>query len=238
MDISIITSHGMIERHGFVDLGLSVKWASCNIGSSSPIDPGSYFAWGETTPKHIFTWKNYRFCDFKENGDILLSKYFDDAKESDETIRRPLIQWRNIASGMMLNDLVLTHLDHRTRLERNDDAAHSNWGGSWRMPTIEEMDELIYECSWDPCNIGGKRGCLGRSQKNGASIFLPYTGWWGESYHDEEVACLWSSSLRPDFSFEAYGIEFGWFDYLHDYHIKWAICSRHFGLPIRPVSSE
>ena len=34
-----------------VDLGLSVKWASCNVGANSPEDYGDYFAWGEVIPK-------------------------------------------------------------------------------------------------------------------------------------------------------------------------------------------
>ena len=44
----------------FVDLGLSVKWATMNIGADKIIEPGSYFAWGETKNKKdytCFTWK-------------------------------------------------------------------------------------------------------------------------------------------------------------------------------------
>ncbi|MBQ0156683.1 MAG: hypothetical protein KBT22_08950, partial [Bacteroidales bacterium] len=40
-----------IEGHDYVDLGLSVKWATCNIGASKPEEYGDYFAWGETEPK-------------------------------------------------------------------------------------------------------------------------------------------------------------------------------------------
>lgn len=42
--------------HEYVDLGLSVKWATCNIGAEKPEDYGAYFAWGETTPKDNFSW--------------------------------------------------------------------------------------------------------------------------------------------------------------------------------------
>ena len=38
-----------------VDLGLSVKWASCNLGAESPVDYGSYFPWGETTTKSDYS---------------------------------------------------------------------------------------------------------------------------------------------------------------------------------------
>ena len=39
----------------YVDLGLSVKWATCNIGANSPEEYGDYFSWGETTTKSIYT---------------------------------------------------------------------------------------------------------------------------------------------------------------------------------------
>ena len=38
----------MLSLYEFVDLGLSVKWASCNVGAEKPEDFGLYFAWGET----------------------------------------------------------------------------------------------------------------------------------------------------------------------------------------------
>ena len=46
-----------------VDLGLSVKWASCNVGASSPEDYGDYFAWGEITPKTTYSSSNYSYSD-------------------------------------------------------------------------------------------------------------------------------------------------------------------------------
>ena len=44
----------------FVDLGLSVKWATMNIGANTPYDYGDYFAWGETTPKDTYDWSTYK----------------------------------------------------------------------------------------------------------------------------------------------------------------------------------
>lgn len=41
-----------------VDLGLSVKWAICNVGAENPEDFGDYFAWGETAPKSEYTEEN------------------------------------------------------------------------------------------------------------------------------------------------------------------------------------
>ena len=49
---------GKHEGHGYVDLGLSVKWATCNVGATSPEEYGYYFAWGETSPKEEYTEEN------------------------------------------------------------------------------------------------------------------------------------------------------------------------------------
>lgn len=48
--------------HEMVDLGLSVKWATCNVGASTPSDYGDYFAWGETAPKSDYQWSTCFDC--------------------------------------------------------------------------------------------------------------------------------------------------------------------------------
>ena len=101
------------SQHEYVDLGLSVKWATCNIGADKPEDYGDYYAWGELSPKESYTWENYRFG---VGGDLpferKLSKYNTDRK------RGPV--------------------DNKTTLDRVDDVANVRWGGSWRIPTLEE----------------------------------------------------------------------------------------------------
>lgn len=50
---------GVHNGHEWVDLGLSVKWATCNIGASTPWEYGNFFAWGEVKPKAFFSEENY-----------------------------------------------------------------------------------------------------------------------------------------------------------------------------------
>ena len=50
----------------YVDLGLSVKWASCNLGASTPAGKGGYYAWGETSTKTEYSEKNYAY--YKEGS--------------------------------------------------------------------------------------------------------------------------------------------------------------------------
>ena len=66
--ITVSRPTGTIEGHGYVDLGLSVKWATKNVGASSPSDYGGYFAWGETRPKSSYTWNNCFDC-LDDEGD-------------------------------------------------------------------------------------------------------------------------------------------------------------------------
>lgn len=163
---SSITLHtGTENGHEWVDLGLSVKWATCNIGSSSPSDYGDYYAWGEVIPKSTYSYINYRF---RQSGD------------SDETI---------VFSRYNKSDL-------RKTLERADDAASFQWGGSWRMPTLEEIKELIKNCSCKWTQRNGVSGCEVKSNINGAVIFLPATN--GKQGDEESVGDqgrYWTSSL-------------------------------------------
>ena len=67
--ITVSRPTGTIEGHGYVDLGLSVKWATKNVGASSPSDYGGYYAWGETETKSRYDWDNCFDClDGKHDG--------------------------------------------------------------------------------------------------------------------------------------------------------------------------
>lgn len=55
------SNYNIDNSHKFVDLGLSIKWATCNVGANTPEEYGDYFAWGETDPKQRFTNDNYLY---------------------------------------------------------------------------------------------------------------------------------------------------------------------------------
>lgn len=56
---SVIETPTLINGHEYVDLGLSVKWATVNLGANSPDDYGGYYAWGEVDEKGIYTQNTY-----------------------------------------------------------------------------------------------------------------------------------------------------------------------------------
>jgi hypothetical protein len=66
----------MENGYEYVDLGLSVKWATCNVGADKPEDYGDYYAWGETEPKSEYTWENYKFRKSgNEDWNVKFNKY-------------------------------------------------------------------------------------------------------------------------------------------------------------------
>lgn len=135
-------AEGAADVHEAVDLGLSVKWASCNIGAATPDQFGDYYAWGETKTKTSYSWANYFDC-VEGEGAPVFKKYKD---------------------GVL------------TTLESEDDVAVQLWGNGWRMPTADEMRELVEKCKWEETTMQASKGFM-VTGPNGNTIFLPFTGW-------------------------------------------------------------
>ena len=203
---SLSSTTGTHNGHGYVDLGLSVKWATCNVGASSPEGYGSYFAWGETSPKNEYTWENLKYrTEGDSYGNVKFSKYVASSK--------------------------FGPVDNKTCLELMDDAAHANWGGSWRMPTNDEFKELIDKCTWTWTTENGKNGYKVVSKVNGNSIFLPAAGWRYDTLLNNagSKGDYWSSSLRKSDSYEARNLGF------KSGSRYWSVSGRFNGHPVRPV---
>ena len=189
-----------------VDLGLSVKWASWNVGATAPEEYGDYFAWGETQTKANYTENNYKWCDGSSSS---LTKYNT-----------------NSTYGTV---------DNKTTLDLQDDAARANWGGSWRMPTDAEWTELRSNCNWEWTTINGVFGRKVTSTKTGYTdkwIFLPAAGIRQETILKKagSYGYYWSSSLAAVLQAAAYDMYFGSDQVGRDG------TNRYFGLSVRPVT--
>ena len=170
-----------------VDLGLSVLWADCNLGADNPWERGARIAWGETTKKTYYSLYNYKHA-----------KAFTDAKE-----------W---TYSKYTENVTIDHnpyIDMKTRLDPEDDAAHVNWGGDWRMPTKEECRELFEKCKWTETTVNGVRGYKITSKVPGYksnSIFLPCTSVWFLAQYEDDDASRYdagyymTSELEPGFT--------------------------------------
>ena len=185
-----------------IDLGLSVKWATCNVGASAPEEYGGYYAWGETEEKSNYTWSTYKWCNGSYNT---MTKYCTSSSYGT--------------------------VDNKTTLDPEDDVAHVKWGGSWRMPTKAEQDELRNNCTWTWTTQNGVNGYK-VTGSNGNSIFLPAAGYrYGTGvYYRGGNGYYWSSSLGSSNSGYAYGLYFSSGDY------GWYSSYRCLGRSVRPVS--
>ena len=191
--------------NAYVDLGLSVKWATCNLGASSPEEYGDYYAWGETSVKSEYTLQNYVFYNGgHEEADVLLSKY--NSSKDHGTV------------------------DKKTRLEKEDDVAYVKLGGNWRMPTKDEINELRYECTWEWTSLNGVKGYIITSKSNGNSIFLPAAGYISPIGKESVGVIGWYWSSTHDYSINSYHLRFS-----SSYYDCAPIGPRYFGQTVRPV---
>ncbi len=188
--------------YDYVDLGLSVKWATCNLGALSPEEYGNYYAWAETEPRYgsswDYDWDTTPYCQ-DSSGDSW-SKY--------------------------------TGSDGKTVLDPEDDAATVALGSPWRMPTIDEIAELLDKCKWTEAPMNGVQGYVVEGP-NGNAIFLPAAGERDrlEIIGEGTYCNYWSSSLyvydnNPS---GAYILYFPTDD--HSYYYN----QRCYGQSIRPV---
>lgn len=197
------------EAEVYVDLGLPSGrlWAKCNIGAKNPEDSGDFFAWGETTVKneYIETNNKYYYVGSDENGFDALS----------------VSKYNAVA--------YYGSVDNKMTLDPEDDAATANLGEDWRMPTKEDMEELVAECTWTSTTINGVEGFL-VAGPNGNSIFLPFAG---RIYLDEisvaDKGYYFTNSIDADDS-NAYALVFN----SDNKPCVWSTY-RYYGCPVRPV---
>lgn len=191
-----------------VDMGLSVKWASWNVGAEGPFEPGGFFAWGEVNPgKMQYDWSNYHWVVEGFSDWLHISKYQAQDKMH-------VGCWYSPAKATATFDYIG---DGRTQLSAADDAATQHWGGKWRMPTLKEFADL---CNPDNCVWQWKRvgtydgnpiaGYLITSRRTNKTIFLPATGVFDGAarQYASRNGHYWSSSLNRSYTREAYGLVF------------------------------
>ncbi len=196
-----------IDGHAYVDLGLpsGLKWAACNVGATKPGECGNYYAWGETIPKTTYDWSTYKWCN---GSSTTLTKYCTNSDYGT--------------------------VDNKTVLNPEDDAATINMGGSWRMPTKEECQELLNECTWvwtDDYNGTVVAGQIVTSKTNGNHIFLPAAGVFNDNdfYYVGLVGDYNSSSVVINPSTENYGLAFDIYPFVG------GGCDRCYGHSVRGV---
>lgn len=197
-----------------IDLGLSVRWASCNLGATTPEDYGDYFAWGETKPKSRYVLPTYMLANTYDDDLEYphLTKYCDSTKYGDNGF-----------------------IDNKTVLEPEDDAATVNWGEEWRMPTHAEWIELYEQCTWTWVMRGNLSGYYKVTSKTkGTSIFLPAAGYRIRTIYDAvgKSGYYWSSTLEENHCISARN-----FHFMETFQ-SGRTAYRYCGLSVRPVRAD
>ncbi len=180
-----------LNGYDAVDLGLSVVWATRNVGASSETDYGDYYEFGE-----------------------IMTRYTEGYSDSHST-------WygKSVTEGTIKGNPLY-------------DVARSEWGGTWRLPTDDEIAELINNCTWT-WETDGVKGMTVTSEETEKSIFLPAAGYWRTSLHqDGSYGHYWSCS--PIDTYNAYGLDFN-FNNSSPY-LTLTSSTSYYGYSVRPVS--
>ena len=205
-----------------VDLGLSVNWAHCNVGSTSQNMVGDYLTWGAIEMQEQYSIAAYIYGNSTDIGGMEYLAPSDDPEYQ------------------------ATHSYSIAGTQY--DAAHMRWGGTWRMPTRAEIQELKDECTWTwTSRLDTKNGMVNgyevKSKKNNNSIFLPAAG---RMIQDGTTPSVWNmgdwgfywsgsvyyGSNPNELNRNAEILEF------NERAMNLSYQSRYAGLPIRPVQSK
>ena len=197
-------------------------WATTNIGADKPEESGYYFWWGDIV--------GYKWVNNKWVANDGSSSNFSFTSENTPTHGKSMDKLQS--EGWITADNVLVP-EH--------DAAHVQWGGTWRMPTIGELSSLNSKCTWLYTTKNGVNGFLisGRGAYSSNSIFLPCACYGNRNRLEDDsyymVSYVWSS--KPSFdSYYNYDANALYFNSSGNHYIDEEE-RRSSGFPIRPVQS-
>jgi len=178
-----------------VDMGTGVYWAVSNLGASAPEHFGDYYAWGETKPYYSSITMN----ETGENASCASVTWLEDKSSG--------YAWSNYFDTNTSGSTFIKYTTGKQVLELQDDAAHAIKGGSWRMPTTEEVVALYKICDMKAEEVNGVRGIRFTSRTTKNSIFIPGSGYFSGTKYDCGASGyrLWSSTLESKKS------AYGWF---------------------------
>ena len=210
---------------GAIDLALPSGryWRNCNLGADNSSQKGDYYAWAEISSKSSFTEDNYKW---KPDGHITYEKYYGSYSSSYVDV---------------------DHLTYLRQADYEDDAARYKLGGTWRIPSMADWEELRNNCTLTKVSGGIKFTAKNKDRRGQYNeIFLPFGGYKSEStmqypesgfygenqgfYWGDEVRYRWYNGSPDNFSALMLYIKFGT---ECNAGIEWKL--RYYGAMIRPV---
>ena len=161
-----------------VNLGLpsGTVWAGWNIDANSPTEIGGFYAWGETSIKSYYYWDNY----------------FDTKTYKISSDGFAIVTFKEYGGNN----------EKRSIIGTDRDVARVKWGSPWKMPSREQLEELVKICSIHkvtiPTHPNGRFYLF--TGPNGRSLLVPLTG----EYFKSEIRdtwhtgyLFWSGELKP-----------------------------------------
>jgi len=216
----------------YVDLGLpsGLKWATCNVGADRPELVGNYYAWGEDAPKKKYVIKNYKYTKMSLMERVL------------SVFTPALFDLRYITCYPTSGDISVLNL------APEDDVAATILGEGWKIPTKQDYEELIANCTWEVMSVNGI-DCLKLTSKvkgyeDKYIVFPPsdlkndQPGMYRKSYKKEARApgavYYWTSTLRSSQSQSSCAV-LSVIHSVRDINPRMITALRFIGMPIRPV---
>lgn len=163
-----------------VDLGLpsGLLWASVNVGATKPSEKGTYVSWGETEGatfagnhwdgKLDFRQEDYKFYKYEE--ETIDAGGFTEVKTYKGYTKYTERYYDGSSNGFK------DYVDNKETLDPEDDLATTKWGGKWRTPSVEDIQELKDYCTWTYGKIDEVEGYK-VTGNNGKWIFIPISGY-------------------------------------------------------------
>ena len=206
-----------------IDMGEAGIWTCCNVGANSPEEYGGYYAWGETEEKSDYSDDTYKYY----------KAYLTYYGESHGYTKYCTEQSEGYGAGYYINgnkekEYRNGFTDNKTELDLSDDVARQKWGGSWRIPSKEELEKLVANCTCEWTQINNVGGMMYTST-NGNRIFFPAAGFRNGTSLDGagSFGDYWSRTLDADTPYGACYLRIG-SGYLYYYY-------RSCGHAVRPL---
>lgn len=250
----------------YVDLGLSVDWAACNVGSCTHEGYGRFFAWAHTAPESAYCWSKYKYAynpkfwpecpGPNENKDTIHFEPGDNGPNLGLKRYNTKHEWDSLGLGCIPYGDPDGELDGKTTLDPGDDAALAIMGNGWRTPTKAEWLELIERTTQTRDEVNGIGG-IRYTAPNGNSIFLPFAGSYTGDMHSNYSNCgnqpqgqYWSNEIDADYPYRAYILYFDDPNYTGDVFTTYGMVAstitfydpveyaRYQGRPVRAVHAK
>ncbi len=186
---------GDVKTSGYIDLGLpsGLKWATCNVGATTPEGYGDYYAYGEIETKTTYTWKNYKYTnEIYDDFYVTFTRYVRANSVLDSIDDAATVNWGSGWATSYTSDINKL-LTYDWQIRKNYQCKQQSYNyPEVRMPLTSEWQELMDNCTFSSTTINEKTIVKVTSKINGNYILLPLAGYNGKA---NGIGYYWPKNL-------------------------------------------